>query len=224
MKFELIQNVLFDLDGTVTDSKPGIIKSIRYALEKMNVETPADIDWCLGPPLFDSFKILIPNASEYQVNQAVNLYRERYAVKGMFESELYAGIPELLEDLKAADFNIYLATSKPWKYAEKILTYFEVDKYFIKAFGSEMGGAFSDKKDLLAEVLKQIGSPAENCLMIGDRQHDLIGAAHNHIPAMGVLWGYGSREELSSQPHVGLLKTPSELSKILISEEKVANA
>lgn len=212
-----LKTVLFDLDGTLTDPFEGITRSIQYALGKMGAAVPeaAELRWCIGPPLWDSFAVLLKTQDRAVQDRAVGFYRERYTATGLFENTLIDGIPECLEALRAAGLDLHVCTSKPHAYAGKIVDHFGLRPHFGKVYGSELSGERSAKAELIRHILDEQGLAASETLMIGDRKHDLIGANANSVPGVGVLWGYGSREELSAQEPVLIVETPMEISAIL---------
>ncbi|UTD25896.1 HAD family hydrolase [Bradyrhizobium sp. WD16] len=203
--------IYFDLDGTLTDSRPGIARSIQHALERLGHPVPAaeELTWCLGPPLQQSLKTLL--GTEALVQAALLHYRERFAEVGLFENEVYTGIEDVLAALKADGRRLFFATSKPHVYAERIIGHFGLDKYFDRVFGAELDGTRADKTDLLAYALAQTRTDPAQALMIGDRSHDIIGARNNAMAAVGVLYGYGSREGLLEAGPERLCATPQEL-------------
>ena len=204
--------IYFDLDGTLTDAGPGIKACINYALDKMNFKKLGmDSDWVVGPSLWGTFKKLgIP---EENLNEAVNLYRERYNVKGYLENSVYVGIPRQLAILLEMGYVLSLATSKPTVSASAILEYFDLTKYFSYEFGSNLDGSLSDKSVLLKHALAVTGFEPNNALMIGDRQYDIIGAKSNLIKSVGVSYGYGSTNELRQAGADLLIDKPAELAK-----------
>ena len=204
--------IYFDLDGTLTDAGPGIKASINYALDKMNFEKlGVDSDWVVGQSLWGTFKKLgIP---EENLDEAVNLYRERYNVKGYLENSVYVGIPGQLAMLLEMGYVLSLATSKPTVSASAILEYFDLTKYFSYEFGSNLDGSLSDKSVLLKHALAVTGFEPNNALMIGDRQYDIIGAKSNLISSVGVSYGYGSTNELREAGADLLIDKPAELAK-----------
>ena len=204
--------IFFDLDGTLTDAGPGIKACINYALNKMNFKKLGmDSDWVVGPSLWGTFKKLgIP---EENLNQAVNLYRERYNVKGYLENSVYLGIPGQLAMLLEMGYVLSLATSKPTISASAILEYFDLTRYFSYEFGSNLDGSLSDKSILLKHALAVTGFEPNNALMIGDRQYDIIGAKSNLIKSVGVSYGYGSTNELREAGADLLVEKPAELAK-----------
>lgn len=207
---------MFDLDGTLCDPKTGITSCFQYALQKLGhpVPTKDELEWVIGPPLVESFKHLFDGDIDL-ANQGVALYRERYAPTGLFEQEVYPGIPDLLQALVEQGNTLYMATSKPHVYAQKIAEHFGFDHLFKHIHGSELTGERVHKTDLLAYILEQEGLKAEQCIMIGDRKHDLIGAKANEIQTVGVTWGYGSISELKNEKPDYLIDTPKDLLKVL---------
>ena len=204
--------IFFDLDGTLTDAGPGIKACINYALNKMNFKKLGmDSDWVVGPSLWGTFKKLgIP---EENLNEAVNLYRERYNVKGYLENSVYLGIPGQLAMLLEMGYVLSLATSKPTVSASAIIKYFNLKQYFLYEFGSNLDGSLSDKPILLKHALAVTGFEPNNALMIGDRQYDIIGAKSNLIKSVGVSYGYGSTNELREAGADLLVEKPTELAK-----------
>ena len=204
--------IYFDLDGTLTDAGPGIKACINYALDKMNFEKlGVDSDWVVGPSLWGTFKKLgIP---EENLDEAVNLYRERYNVKGYLENSVYVGIPGQLAMLLEMGYVLSLATSKPTVSASAIIEYFNLKQYFLYEFGSNLDGSLSDKSILLKHALAVTGFEPNNALMIGDRQYDIIGAKSNLIKSVGVSYGYGSANELREAGADLLIEKPAELAK-----------
>jgi phosphoglycolate phosphatase len=188
--------IFFDLDGTLTDPKPGITRSIQYALDKLDCAVPPEdeLTWCIGPPLRASLKKLV--GSDDLADKAVSLYRERFAGIGIFENEIYPGIEETLSVLAKSGRRLFVATSKPSVYAERIIDHFKLRVYFERVFGSELDGRRSDKTELLRYALEATAVDPLQAIMIGDRSHDMIGARNNGMIAVGVLYGYGSKEEL----------------------------
>ncbi|MCF6316017.1 MAG: HAD hydrolase-like protein [Marinosulfonomonas sp.] len=202
-----MKTVFLDLDGTLTDPKPGITKSFIYALEKLGLPTPApdDLEWVIGPALLDSFARL--QVDDPQI--AVDLYRERYTRDGLFENRVYDGIPDLLSGLRDAGYTMCLATAKPHAYARKITAHFGLAEYLTHEFGPELDGTRNNKGDLLAYALDLTGYDAQNSIMIGDRHHDIDAARAVGMRSVGVTWGYGSLDELSAAD--AICQTPAAL-------------
>lgn len=191
--------LLWDLDGTLTDSKEGITRSVQYSLQKLGYPIPDadDLHWVIGPPLKESFKVLLKTTDEALLSQAVGLYRERFRDLGLYENIVYPGIPELLLKLKEQGCRHFLATSKPRVFAEKILQHFGLKEHFEHIMGSELDGRLVDKESVIAEVLKRFSAEAQvKPVMIGDRKYDVQGARANGIEVIAVSYGYGTREEL----------------------------
>ena len=211
------KTILFDLDGTLTDPFEGITKSIQYALQQMGGMIPEaqDLKWCIGPPLWDSFKVLLETDEQSELDRAVAFYRERYTVTGLYENTLIQGIPELLDVLAREGRSLHVCTSKPHSYAAKIIEHFSIREFFGTVFGSELDGTRSAKADLISHILKTEELDATEAVVIGDRKHDLIGANANNVASIGVLWGYGDRAELQSQKPIGIAEQPSEILKIV---------
>lgn len=190
---------LFDLDGTLTDSKLGIINSVIYSLNKLGYYdiNPSNLYFFLGPPLKDSFQQLL-NCSDTIAEIAVNYYRENFTEKGIYENNLFPDIDKMLNILSQKNITLVLSTSKPLVYAKIVLNHFGIEKYFDGVYGSELNGNFTDKTEIIAHILKQYPKvDKENIIMIGDRKFDIIGAKSNNIKSIAVTYGYGNMEELS---------------------------
>jgi phosphoglycolate phosphatase len=208
---------LIDLDGTLTDPKTGITRSVQYALERLGRPVPeADaLTWMIGPPLIAGFTELLGGSADAQ--DAVRFYRERYGDVGLFENEVYAGIPALLQDLREKDVRLYVATSKLQVFARRILDHFELSQFFSEIYGSEPDNRNADKRDLIRHILEQERFDPARAVMIGDRKHDAIGAKANGIATIGVTWGYGSREELLDAGVACLVDAPHELPELILT-------
>jgi phosphoglycolate phosphatase len=190
-------SVLIDMDGTLTDSAPGILASLRYALDTLGLAPmPADARHrFVGPPLHETFSHFVPPEG---IDQAVATYREYYIPTGMFENELYPGVREMLLDLRAAGASLAVATSKAEPFAQQIVEHFGLGGMFAAVCGSMLDGTRSRKADVIAEALRQLGDPSPaGTVMIGDRSHDIHGAHEHDIVCYGAGWGYGSPEELA---------------------------
>lgn len=204
-----------DLDGTLIDSKVGITSSIQYALRELGAEVPDsnDLVWCIGPPIAEIFAILLGDGADLE--QAVDLYRERFSDTGKFEADVYDGIGEMLMDLQDMDAQIYLATSKFQDYAEDIVEHFGIHAYLNGVFGSDFDGSRADKTSLLQHALEETGADPARCFMLGDRRHDIFGAKSNDILSVGALWGYGDPEEMRLAEADLLIGAPEELAAVL---------
>lgn len=210
-------HLLFDLDGTLTDSRPGIISSIQHALEATGLPVPAadDLLWCIGPPILESFRKLVGPGSPELFDPAVRLYRERYSETGIFDNTVYPDILGALDELRDLGHTLHVATSKAEIYAKRIIDHFGLDGHFVSVNGSELDGTRADKAELIAHILTGEKLPVSDVVMIGDRAHDMIGAAKNGIPAIGVLWGYGTGAELMRSGATATVRTPRLLAEAL---------
>jgi len=206
--------ICFDLDGTLSDPKPGITRSIRYALEKLGHAAPGEdeLTWCIGPPLLGSFATLV---GEADAKMAVKHYRDRFGDLGYRENELYPGIIEVLAALREHEVRLLVATSKPTFYARKIIDHFGLSSYFEDVCGSELDGTRADKTDLLAWIVAEKRLEPASTVMIGDRRHDVIGARNNAIDGVAVLYGYGSHDELNEAGAAHFCARPGDLPAVL---------
>lgn len=209
--------ILFDLDGTLTDPMMGITKSVQYALKKHGIieEDLWNLTKFIGPPLMDSFKRYY-GFSEEEARQAVVDYREYFAPTGKFENVVYNGIPEMLQALKEQGFVLAVATSKPEVFAKDILVHFDLEQYFDFVGGALLTGR-TDKAEVIAYVLEHLGVEKQNVIMVGDREHDIIGAAKNQLDSVGVLYGYGDRAEHEACGAGWIVETVEELKAYLLS-------
>ena len=191
--------ILFDLDGTLTDPGLGITNSVAYALGKygLEVQDRKSLYCFIGPPLKDSF-MKYYDFSEEKAFEAIRLYREYFSEKGLFENEVYEGVRELLEKIKASGRKIVLATSKPEVFSVRILEHFDLMKYFDVVAGASMDETRNKKGDVIRYAMEKGGFTADKAIMIGDREHDIFGAKENALPSIGVLYGYGDEAELRS--------------------------
>jgi phosphoglycolate phosphatase len=205
--------LLFDLDGTVTDNYEGIARSIRHALALVGVPDPgmAALRRCVGPPLRASFARLLATDDAAQVERALARYRERYTEIGWKENVVYPGMAETLGRLAAAGSTLYLCTSKPQLYAQRIVAHFGLAAHFAGIYGVDLVGTLDDKAVLVARLLEREGLVAGDCVMIGDREHDIRAARANGVRALGVLWGYGSPPELEAALAEAVVATPEAL-------------
>lgn len=210
------KNLLFDLDGTLTDPQEGIIRCIQHALEKDGRPVPAHADllWCIGPPLNESMARLAPELDEAGVWRLVKLYRERFAIVGLYENGVYPEIPALLAKLSQTH-NIYTATSKPQVFAQEIIRHYGLAPYFRFVYGSELDYSRADKAELITYILTQEKIDPRDALIVGDRLHDVRGAKKTGILSVGVTWGYGGREELEAAGADHVVDTVPELESLL---------
>lgn len=204
------RTILFDLDGTLTDSAEGVINCAQLALKYFGLPIPdrEDMRFIVGPPLRDSFLRL--GVSEENVEKAVEIYRSRYVPTGMFENTPYPGISAMLAALKDAGHELYVATSKPEGMATEILDKFKLSGYFDKIYGASMDGSRDTKDTVIAYLLQELG-PRENITMVGDTSYDVLGAAAHGIPTIGVAWGYGEVEDMKAAGAVDIVSSPAQL-------------
>lgn len=201
--------ILFDLDGTLTDSGEGVINCVLLALDRFGIQVKNrdSLRYFVGPPLRESF--LRAGVPAESVEEAIAIYRSRYVPIGMFENHPYDGIRELLAQLKARGHRLYVATSKPETMARTILDKFELSGYFDIICGATMDDSRDSKDKVIAYLLTQIGP--QDAIMVGDTAYDVIGAAAHGIPTVGVSWGYGSIESMTSAGAAAIVRTPAEL-------------
>ncbi len=212
-------NIIFDLDGTLTDSAEGVINSVQYALQKIGIKADsADLKAFIGPPLQRTFREKF-NFDEDMVREAIESFREYYREKGIYENRLYPGVPEMLAKLAEKDKKIHLATSKATPFAETILRHFQIDRYFWAVSGATLDGSRVEKKDVLAHLVELSGSlRPRDSVMVGDRKHDVIGARHLGFDSVAVSYGYGSITELSGEKPTYLVHSVKELSHLLLGQ------
>lgn len=211
------QYILFDLDGTLTEPKVGITKSVAYALDYYGIHVEDLETLCpfIGPPLKDSFMKYYGFDNE-KAEEAVEKYREYFRPYGVYENEMYEGIPELMKMLKQQGKRIVLATSKPTVFAEIILEHFGLRQYFDCVVGSELDGTRVKKGEVIACALEQTGvEDKSKAVMIGDREHDIIGAKENGLDCIGVLYGHGDRAEHEKCGADVIVETVEELAEVL---------
>lgn len=225
------QYLLFDLDGTLTDPKVGITTCVQYALHSLGIEEP-DLDKLepfIGPPLKESFRQFY-HLNEEQVEEAVKKYRERFQDVGLFENELYKGIPEMLRTLQSKGVFLAVASSKPTVFVQRILEHFQIAKYFKVVVGSELDGTRVEKEEVVKEALSQLFGDKpiqyDKVYMIGDRKFDIEGARAIGVESVGVAYGYGSMEELKAAKADYIVRDVEELQKFLLrgSEDNTAEA
>jgi len=216
-------NILFDLDGTLTDPKTGITKSVAYALKSFNIDVKDLDSLCrfIGPPLRVSFRDYY-GFSEKDCVKAVEKYREYFRETGLFENKVYPGIENLLKNLKQSGRNLFVATSKPTVFAVRIIEHFNLLQYFDYVAGSELDGSRDSKSDVIKYALQENGlTDLTNVVMVGDREHDVIGAKENNIDVIGVLYGYGDRTELEKAGATYIVETVEGLSELLMCKTEL---
>ena len=222
----MFQYCLFDLDGTLTDPKEGITKSVQYALKKFGIEEP-DLDRLepfIGPPLKDSF-IEFYGFTEEDAIKAIALYRERFAPIGVLENQIFPGMAQMLESLYNKKIHLAVASSKPTEFVHQILSHFDIEKYFEVIVGSEMDGSRGTKEEVVEEALLQLdllSRPQEDrkrvCAMIGDRKFDIQGAKAYGLTGIGVSFGYAGEGELEAAGADHIVNTVEELGLLLTQE------
>ncbi len=210
--------IIFDLDGTLTDSRPGILRTTRYALKQLNAATgrqfpipdEADLTHIIGPPLRETFKDLVGAA---YVEQMIGVYRGRYEKIGLLENSVYDGVRQALAELQKLGHRLFVATSKNETHARRIIDHFGLKKYFAEVYGARDDGGNAIKSELLTFLLgrERIVAKTSRVVMIGDRKYDALGARAVGISALGALWGYGEREELIEAGADPLIETPHQI-------------
>jgi phosphoglycolate phosphatase len=207
----IVDALLFDLDGTLTDNYPGITRSVVYALDRLGAAPPdaAALRLCIGPPLRESFARLLDTDDAALVEAAIALYRERYSDVGWRENIVYDGVEATLAALAGGSARLFLCTSKPEVFARRIVTLFGLSGHFAGIYGADLAGTLDDKVKLLRHLADRESVDTSRAIMIGDRAHDIRAARMNGARSVGVLWGYGSREELSAAD--AIVAAPDEL-------------
>ena len=205
--------LLFDLDGTLTDPRTGIVRSLRHALDRLECPSPPDdvLATFIGPPLRGTFAKILETSSAELIERAVALYRERFGTIGLFENEVYPGVPEMLDAARRLAPAAFVATSKAAVYAERIVKHFGLAHHFARVYGSELAGRFDDKSELLPHLLAAEGIAPGAAVMIGDRAVDVLAARAAGVPSVGVLWGYGTAAELAEAGADLVCASPAEL-------------
>jgi phosphoglycolate phosphatase len=203
--------LLLDLDGTLVDPALGIVGCFRRAVAAFGAPLPEDEDlrWVIGPPIRDSFRQALGGRGD--VEEAVRLYRERYAEWGLYQAAVYRGVPEALAARKARGARLVLCTSKVHGFARRVLDHFGLSPLLSAVYGAELDGRREDKAELIAHILESEGLQPQDVCMVGDRRHDVLGAAAHGVPTVGVLWGFGGREELERAGAALLVERPEQL-------------
>ena len=216
----MLSDILFDLDGTLADPKEGITRCIQFSLGQLGLESPGadQLTWCIGPPLRGSLSRLLHSADDTLLDQALSYYRNRFSETGIYENALYPGITHALRRIRRVGFRIFLATSKPRVYAERILDHFDLTPFFQAIHGSELDGRLSDKGELVAHILDSEMLDPKVTLIVGDRFHDIIAGKKNGIMTAAVTYGYGSREEITASEPDLIFESPSDLAAFLESK------
>jgi len=210
-------NALLDLDGTLTDPFQGIAASIRHAMKCMGLGSPSenDLKGAIGPPLRKGFSKFLATQDASRIENAMHFYRERYSVIGLFENSVYPEVPEMLAKLNTAGCRLFVATSKPAVFAHRVVQHFELERYFSHVYGSELDGRLENKVTLLRSILDIEALDAHTTAMVGDRAQDVEGAKAHNLCAVGVTWGYGSRNEVQEAGADVICSTPTEVVRFL---------
>lgn len=192
-------NILFDLDGTLTNPGEGITRSVQHALVALGVEPPPlkELEAFIGPPLGESFRE-IAGFSQQQADLAVFHFRQYFREKGIFQNEMFPGMPALLDSLKQKGKTLYVATSKPEVFARQVLDYFDLTRFFDDIVGSPLDNEGSPKPEIVKTVMRKNRLAPKTAVMVGDRRHDVVGGKQNGLVTVGVLYGFGSREEFEA--------------------------
>lgn len=213
----MYQYILFDLDGTLTDPREGITKSVQYALTKMGIDEPdlSALEHFIGPPLYDEFRRCY-GFDDIEAKQAVAAYRERFSVTGWKENLLFDGVPDMLQSLHSAGKILAIASSKPKVFVEKILNYFDIAKYFDVISGATLDGSISTKAQVVEQALQWLSvSDKSKAVLVGDRMHDVEGAQSCLIDCVGVTFGFGGLQELQQAGATRIVQDFSQLLDVL---------
>ena len=205
--------VLLDLDGTLSDSRPGIEACFRHMLSELghDPEAVGSLSWAVGPPIGVSVRTLLEKYGDDRVDIGVATYRERYSTVGLYDCSIFPGVPEMLATLQKAGRSLCVATSKRRDFAERVVDYLGLRPYLPRIYGALPDGGLDDKKDLLAEILRVEGHDAATTTMVGDRLHDIHAAQANGLRSVGALWGYGGQVELQKAGADVIVATPAEV-------------
>jgi phosphoglycolate phosphatase len=213
-----LKTIFFDLDGTLTDPRDGIVGCIRHAMSALGRDLPEseNLDGFIGPPLFRTFGTLLEPTDSETIERAIAAYRERFATVGILENRVYAGIPEALATLVRAGHRLHVVTAKPAPYANRILRHFELANYFASVVGPSLDDRDIRKTFLVRDALAASGADPSTVTMVGDRGEDVSGARENGVRAIAVAWGYGSRAELEAARPDRLVDSVIELLGVLV--------
>lgn len=208
-----VSTLFFDLDGTLADPSDGMTKCLRHALECLGWPTPppAELLQYIGPSLRWTFPRLLASDDPELIEAAVGYYRQRYGTVGLFEQEIYPGIPPVLRSLHDDGFALYVVTSKPKIFAERIIRHFELDAYFVEVFGPDLDGRFDDKTELIAHIFARNICQPRQAVMIGDRASDIVAGKTNGAHTIAVTYGFGSVEELAATEPDCFCHNPAEI-------------
>jgi phosphoglycolate phosphatase len=210
--------VLLDLDGTLSDSRPGIAGCFRYTVEQLGHDPAAagDLTWAVGPPIRVSIQRLLAQYGDTRVDHAVDVYRARYSEVAIYDCTVFPGVTAMLDALRVAGLTMCIATSKRRDFAERVMDHLGLRSYVRSVYGAQPGGGLDDKRDLLAHILTAEGFDPADTVMLGDRLHDIHAAQANHIRSIGALWGYGGRDELTAAGAGALAERPEQVAGLVV--------
>ena len=210
-------NVLFDLDGTLTDPAEGIVRCVQHSLATLQISCPPaeELTRYIGPPLRELFMSVCKSADEVLIERAVAIFRERFSTVGLFENIPYSEVPSMLQRLNLVSYKLFVATSKPQVFAERILQHFGLANHFEEIHGNDLEGSLDNKSELLRELLANRSLNPKETVMVGDRKHDVIAAKSNGLVSIGVTYGYGSRGELIEAGVDYLCHSPTEVVSVI---------
>ena len=213
-----VTTVLLDLDGTLSDSRPGIAACFRFTVEALGHDPAAagDLTWAVGPPIRVSIQRLLERYGDARVDQAVDIYRAHYSAAALYDCSVFPGVAAMLDRLLHAGLTLYIATSKRRDFAERVMEHLALRRYVRAVYGAEPGGGLDDKRDLLAHILSTEVLAASGAVMLGDRLHDIHAAKANAIRSIGALWGYGGRAELTEAGADALAETPDDVAPLVL--------
>ena len=208
--------VLLDLDGTLSDSRPGIAACFRHTLAALghDPDSAGDLTWAVGPPIAVSLQRLLAPFGDDRVDQALTIYRARYSAVGIYDCAVYPGVTAMLDALRQQGRTLCIATSKRRDYAERVIDYLGLRRYVRAVYGAVPGGGLDRKADLLAAILSEQRFAAADCVMLGDRYHDIEAAKANALRSIGALWGYGGRDELEQAGADWIAARPDEVAAL----------
>jgi phosphoglycolate phosphatase len=210
--------VLLDLDGTLSDSRPGIAACFRHTLHQLghDPDTAGDLTWAVGPPIAVSLARLLAPYDDDRVDEALTIYRERYTTVGIYDCSVYPGVTGMLDGLRDGGLTMYIATSKRRDFAERVIDFLGLRPYVRGVYGAVPGGGLDRKQDLLAHILAAEHLEAGVCVMLGDRLHDIEAAAANAVHSIGALWGYGGRAELEQAGAGAIATAPEDVVRLVV--------
>lgn len=214
----MLSNVLFDLDGTLTDPTRGIIRCMQYALDLLSRPCPNELELIsfIGVSVRPTFEKLLNSDEKSLIEEAISLFRERYSEVGLFENKVYPGITELLATLYENSYKLYVVTVKPQVYAERIVKHFSLDQWFNGVLGPELDDYHTNKTDLIASTLTNFKLVPEETVMIGDRKEDIIAGKSNRVVTIGVIYGYGSEEEIVNSAPDYICNSPRGIRQVIM--------